>query len=129
MNQSRRNDMFVGDYINGNLYDLPLSSNRKALSLTGGLLDKVVDNNNENDLITLGSGFGAISDLVSRPDGMYVLTLGGDLYRVATLGISGPPPTSLIAATPVPEPSIVPVMAIIAILGRHRPAHRQRVQK
>jgi len=120
VNQSRKNDMFVGDFINGNLYDLPLSSNRKTLALSGGLLDKIVDNSSDSDLITLGTGFGFISDLVSRPDGMYVLTLDGNLYRVATLGLPGPPLASTISATPVPEPSTLLYLTICGLIFTRR---------
>ena len=128
MNNSRLNDMFVGD-ANGDLFDINLSGNRKSLALSGGLADKVVDSGAENNLIRLGSNFGTITDLVSRPDGLYVLNLDGDIYRIATLGVLGPPPASTISTTPVPEPSTIAVLAIIAICGRHRPTRRQRIQK
>ncbi len=126
MNNSRLNDMFVGD-ANGDLFDINLSGNRKSLALSGGLADKVVDSGAENNLIRLGSNFGTITDLVSRPDGLYVLNLDGDIYRIATLGVLGPPPASTISTTPVPEPSTIAVLAIIAICGRHRPTRRQRI--
>ena len=129
MNQSRLDDILVGDYINGNLYDLNLTANRKNLLLSGGLTDKVVDNNAELNDIRLGSGFGPISDLVSRSDGLYVLNLDGDLYRIATLGIPGPPPASTLTATSVPEPSIIALGALITVFTLHRSARRQRFEK
>jgi hypothetical protein len=43
----------------GNLYDIDLIPNRKSLALSGGLLDKVVDNQAErNSMRKLGTGFG-----------------------------------------------------------------------
>jgi hypothetical protein len=110
MQNSRLNDIIVGD-LEGDLYDLNLPGRRNRLILPGGLSDKVVDSSAENNLIKLGSGFGTITDLVSRPDGLYVLSIDGDIYRIATLGIAGPPPASTIAATPVPEPSTVAILA------------------
>ena len=128
INSSRSNDMLVGN-LDGEIYDLKLSSTRKALALSGGLIDKVVDNFAENDSIRLGSGFGTITDLVSRPDGLYVLSIDGDLFRVATLGVPGPPLPTTLTATSVPEPSVFAIGALVAIFTLHRPARRQRLEK
>ncbi|HEV8379393.1 MAG TPA: PQQ-dependent sugar dehydrogenase [Tepidisphaeraceae bacterium] len=125
MNDSRLNDLFVGD-LSGNLYDLNLSSTRRALALTGSLADKVVDNGAEDNDIILGTGFGIITDLVSRPDGLYVMSLDGDIYRIATLGVPGPPPASTLTSTAVPEPSSIALLSLVAVFGLHRPARRQR---
>ncbi|HEV8604672.1 MAG TPA: PQQ-dependent sugar dehydrogenase [Tepidisphaeraceae bacterium] len=121
MNDSRINDIFVGDYVTGSLYDLNLTSTRKSLALSGGLSDKVVDNTDTINDIRLGTGFGPITDLVSRPDGLYVLNLDGDLYRIATLGVLGPPPASgsMDLGSPVPEPGSLLLFAITGlIMGR-----------
>jgi len=126
MQNSRLNDIIVGD-LEGDLYDLNLPGRRNRLILPGGLSDKVVDSSAENNLIKLGSGFGTITDLVSRPDGLYVLSIDGDIYRIATLGIAGPPPASKISATPVPEPSTVVGFALVAIFCLHRSARRKGV--
>jgi len=126
MQNSRLNDIIVGD-LEGDLYDLNLPGRRNRLILSGGLSDKVVDSSAENNLIKLGSGFGTITDLVSRPDGLYVLSIDGDIYRIATLGIAGPPPASTISATPVPEPSTVVGFALVAIFCLHRSARRKGV--
>lgn len=126
MQHARRNDIFVGN-ISGEIYDLNLSATRKSLLLSGDLLDKVVDNSDENGDIRLGRGFGLITDLVSRPDGLYVMNLDGDIYRIATQGTSGPPSTSGLAAIAVPEPSSVGLLALLVVFICHRSAHRQRI--
>jgi glucose/arabinose dehydrogenase len=127
MQNSRQNDIFVGD-LSGNLYDLNLSSTRKALALTGSLADKTVDNSNEAEDITLGTGFGLITDLVSRPNGLYILSLDGDLWRIATLGVPGPAAASSLDSSSVPEPSglLLVVISVIALLRRIRCANRMR---
>jgi glucose/arabinose dehydrogenase len=73
-----QNDMFVGDFRNGNIYHFKLNKDRTQLSLNGSLADKIVDNEEEltkSDII-FGQGFGAITDLEVGPDGyLYVLSL------------------------------------------------------
>src|SRR6185503_10667135 len=123
MQDSRRNDIFIGD-LSGNLYNLNLSDRRTSLAFTGSLLDKVVDNDAELEDITLGTGFGLITDLVSRPDGLYILNLDGQLFRIATLGVPGPAALDSVNASAVPEPSFIAVFAAVVILSRHRPARR-----
>jgi hypothetical protein len=108
MGASRKNDLFVGD-IFGNIYNLNLTGDRRRLSLGGGLVDKVIDNETERDSITFGEDFGTITDLISRPDGLYVLNLDGELYRIATLGTPGPGLTgdsseAMLFTRSVPEP-------------------------
>jgi glucose/arabinose dehydrogenase len=75
------NDMFVGDFDNGNLYDFKLNRNRTKLSLDGPLTDKVANSNGELQGIIFGQGFGGITDIDIGPDGyLYILSLhsGGD---------------------------------------------------
>jgi glucose/arabinose dehydrogenase len=126
MQRARRNDIFVGN-ISGDIYDLNLSATRKSLLLSGDLLDKVVDNSDENDEIRLGRGFGLITDLISRPDGLYVMNLDGDIYRIAAQGTPGPPSTSALTAIAVPEPSAVGLLALLMVFIYHRSARRQRI--
>jgi aldose sugar dehydrogenase len=79
------NDMFVGSANNnGILYHFDLYQNRTALDLQKPLDDKVADNFNETKEITLGRGFGVISDLKIGPDGyLYVVSLTtGSIYRI-----------------------------------------------
>jgi glucose/arabinose dehydrogenase len=81
-----RNDLFVGDVNTGALYHFDLTGNRKSLDLDGPLADKVADNDgdlhDEQDDILFGEDFGVITDLVTGPGGMFVLTLDGALYRI-----------------------------------------------
>jgi aldose sugar dehydrogenase len=70
------NDMFVGDFNNGNVYHFDLIENRTALALDGLLKDKIANNRDELKTTLFGQGFGAITDLEVGPDGyLYVLSL------------------------------------------------------
>jgi glucose/arabinose dehydrogenase len=77
-------NIFVGDIKNGNLYFFKVNQDRTGLELVGtGLQDRVADNNAESEAVTLGTGFGGITDIETGPDGyLYVLTFAGDLYRI-----------------------------------------------
>jgi aldose sugar dehydrogenase len=80
-----RNDIFVSDITQGNIYHLDLTANRTNLILNGLLADKVSNNSTENQDIIFGEGFGGISDLEVGPyDGyLYVVSLGhGSIYRI-----------------------------------------------
>jgi aldose sugar dehydrogenase len=80
------NDLFVGDFNNGNLYHFVVNSMRDGLVLSGGLADKVADNGSERDDVVFGSGFsGGISDLKVGPDGqLYVLEIGaGKVWAIS----------------------------------------------
>jgi glucose/arabinose dehydrogenase len=81
-----RNDIFVSDITQGNIYHFDLTGNRTNLILNGLLADKVSNNSTENQDIIFGEGFGGISDLEVGPyDGyLYVVSLGhGSMYRIA----------------------------------------------
>ncbi|MBV9179169.1 MAG: PQQ-dependent sugar dehydrogenase [Nitrososphaeraceae archaeon] len=76
-----KNDMFVGDFHNGNLYHFKLNHNRTDLVLPVSLVDKVARNDSTLRPIIFGHGFGGITDIQIGPDGyLYVLSLyaGGD---------------------------------------------------
>jgi len=81
-----QNDLFVGDYNNGNLYHFDLNGNRTQLVLKGGLLDRALDSGDDVDDILLGTGFGGITDVKVGPDGyLYVLTFRNDegsIFRI-----------------------------------------------
>jgi aldose sugar dehydrogenase len=85
-----QNDLFVGDFKNGNIYHFKLNENRTGLSLNGTLADKVADS--ESELRTQGAifvqGFGGITDLQVGPDGyLYFLSLstgGGNCRSTST---------------------------------------------
>ena len=77
------NNIFVGDIVNGNLYFFTVNDARDGLELSGNLQDLVADNNEEINSVIFGTGFGAITDIETGPDGnLYILTFGGDLYRI-----------------------------------------------
>ena len=79
-----RNNIFVGDINNGNLYYFQVNHNRTGLKLecnndskfnSTGLKDMVVDTKNELSEIIFGSGFKGITDIQTGPDGyLYILT-------------------------------------------------------
>jgi glucose/arabinose dehydrogenase len=71
-----QNDMFVGDFNNGNIYHFDLSHDRRELLLRGPLSDKVANNTEELEDVKFGWDFGAILDIEVGPDGfLYVLSL------------------------------------------------------
>jgi aldose sugar dehydrogenase len=80
-----KNDIFVSDITQGNIYRFDLTGNRTNLILNGLLADKLSNNSTENQDIIFGEGFGGISDLeVGTYDGyLYVISLGhGSIYRI-----------------------------------------------
>lgn len=85
-------NIFVGDFNSGNLYFFTVNGDRTGLDLrNSGLEDMVADNNNEVEVVTLGTGFGSgrggITDIETGPDGyLYILTFSGDLYRIVPAG-------------------------------------------
>src|ERR687897_2785659 len=58
-----RNDIFVSDITQGNIYHFDLTNNRTNLILEGLLADKISNNATENENVIFGEGFGGISDL------------------------------------------------------------------
>ncbi|MFZ0896441.1 MAG: PQQ-dependent sugar dehydrogenase [Candidatus Nitrosopolaris sp.] len=89
LGEKYKNNLFVGDINNGNLYYFEVSESRTGLKLdynndSKGLKDMVADNKNEQSEIILGSGFKGITDIQTGPDGyLYILTyLDGKLYRI-----------------------------------------------
>jgi len=75
------NDLFAGDFHNGNLYHFDLNKKRTGLSLTGPLKDKIANKDDELRNALFGQGFGGITDIKVGPDGyLYILSLyqGGD---------------------------------------------------
>jgi glucose/arabinose dehydrogenase len=83
-----KNNIFVGDKNNGNIYYFEINENRNGLNIDNnsqtGLSDLVVDNDNELSAITFGTGFGGITDVETGPDGfLYILSFDdGIIYRV-----------------------------------------------
>jgi aldose sugar dehydrogenase len=96
-----QNDVFVGDFHNGNLYHFDLDQDRSELVLDAPLNADDADNNiinniaattadeeEENKLLLsktlFGKGFGAITDIEVGPDGyLYVVSIGlGEIFRI-----------------------------------------------
>ena len=70
-----RNDIFVGDVNNGNIYNFDLTKDRKGLSLNNLLQDKIADKIEELDDVVFAKGFGRITDIEVGPDGnLYILS-------------------------------------------------------
>jgi aldose sugar dehydrogenase len=82
------NDMYVGDFNEGNLYHFDLNKDRTELVLAGNLGDKIANTTaeiNESEIL-FGRGFGGITDIEVGPyDGnLYVLSYrDGTLYRIS----------------------------------------------
>jgi glucose/arabinose dehydrogenase len=78
------NNMFVGDYVFGNLSRFQLNKKRDGLALLDGLADKIASNANDRNDARLGSDFGSISALTVGPDGLlYVVSISdGAVYVV-----------------------------------------------
>jgi aldose sugar dehydrogenase len=104
-----KDNIFVGDYNNGNLYFFKVNNTRNGLSLstdsnvvvsrqqndgwliansTVNLSDRVVDNNDELSDLVFGTGFGSIRDIKTGQDGyMYIISFhDGILYRIVPSG-------------------------------------------
>jgi glucose/arabinose dehydrogenase len=81
-----RNDLFVADDLNGNIYHFKLNPQRSGLLFQPGPLADGVENYNDSlDQIIFGKGFGGITDLkVSPYDGyLYVLAFDqGTIYKI-----------------------------------------------
>jgi glucose/arabinose dehydrogenase len=80
-----QNDMFVGDYKNGNIYHFKLNQDRTGLVINGTLANKISNTPQDSQPIIFASGFdGGITDLQVGPDGyLYVLAFAGSIYRIA----------------------------------------------
>ncbi len=82
-----QNDLFVGDYNNGNIYDFKLNGNRTGLSLNDTKLqNNIAYTPKDYKPFIFASGFdGGISDIKIGPeDGyLYVLSLSGTIYRIS----------------------------------------------
>ena len=77
---------FVADNNPGNIYEFPLNVARDGFDFSAfpALQDLVANNNTERDLLEIGTGFGAITDLKIGPDdGVYVVSISqGAIYRL-----------------------------------------------
>ena len=85
LGEKYKNNIFVGDINNGNLYYFQLNDTRTGLKFnSSGLNDMLVDNMNELSRIIFASGFKGITDIETGPHGyLYILSyLDGKLYRI-----------------------------------------------
>ena len=90
LGEKYKNNIFVGDYNNGNLYYFEVNSTRTGIKLNlsqqqTGLSGLVVDTSNQLSAVTFGTGFGGITDIKTGPtDGfLYVLsTNDGNIYKI-----------------------------------------------
>jgi aldose sugar dehydrogenase len=90
LGQKYKNNIFVGDYNNGNLYYFEVNSTRTGIKPQAGLSGLVVDDDNQLSTVTFGTGFGAISDVKTGPkDGfLYVLSINdGTMYKIVPSSI------------------------------------------
>jgi glucose/arabinose dehydrogenase len=78
------NDLFVGDYVKGNIYHFELNEERSELVLTRELQDKVANTQEEVEDIIFGKFFGRITDIEVGPDGyIYIVSIDrGEIYRI-----------------------------------------------
>ena len=76
------NDMFVGDFNNGNLYHFDLNENRTELILPGSLKDRVANNSTELHDIIFATNFGGITDLEVGPDGYLYVFADGKIFKI-----------------------------------------------
>lgn len=80
-----KNNIFVGDYNNGNLYYFEVNQTRTGIKFgnvqTGHY---VADNSGKMSEITFGTGFDRITDVKTGPDGfLYILSYDdGKIYRI-----------------------------------------------
>ena len=95
------NNIFVGDYNNGNVYYFEVNEDRTGIIFDASqtdLIDLVADNEEELSTIIFGSGFGSITDIETGPDGfLYILSYDdGIIYRIA------PSSNNQVAASVIP---------------------------
>jgi len=83
------NDLLVGDFHNGNVYNFKLNVDRTKIVLKNSLSDTIADTKGELQNVIFGQGFGAITDIKIGPDGYpYVLSIqkgGPDCYVVRNI--------------------------------------------
>jgi len=83
------NDMFVGDFNNGNIYHFDLNENRTELILPGSLKDKVSVNSTELQDIVFANNFGGITDLLVGPDGYLYVAADGKIFKIRPIKNQG----------------------------------------
>jgi len=107
------NDMFVGDFNKGRIYNFNLNSARDGLILSGVLADKIANTDSETEQVIFGQGFNGITDLKVGPANGYLYVLSfqdGAIYQVlpksvaaSDQAIDGNPPGNSIDAPSLPD--------------------------
>lgn len=86
LGEQYQNDLFVGGFLDGRIYNFSLNEDRTHLELPKSLSSRSIASSDLPiaDQIIFGEGFGGISNLVVGPDGyLYVVSFGtGDVYRI-----------------------------------------------
>jgi len=80
-----QNSIFVGDFLNGFLYEFKLNKDRTGFVFTNPQLKDLVANGGDSlNEITFGTGFRGITDIEFGPDGfMYIVSImDGKIYRI-----------------------------------------------
>lgn len=87
---SLRNDCFVAEFNDGNLYRFDLNADRTGFALTGSLSDTVADPSDNLDQIRWGTNFLVPTDIQVGLDGyLYVLRYGSYVYRIRPINPMG----------------------------------------
>jgi glucose/arabinose dehydrogenase/plastocyanin len=96
-----KNDMFVGDINNGNIYHFKLTADRtKLLYPNGQPIENFAITSSQIPLLRFGLGFGGITDLQTGPDGfLYVLANNGAIFRIVPSSFAAANPTSYTITT------------------------------
>jgi aldose sugar dehydrogenase len=98
-----KDDLFVGDVNNGNIYHFKLSEDRNQLLYPNGQpVEDEPTTSTQIPLLRFGIGFGGITDLQTGPDGfLYALNVNGGIFRIvsASFAASNPTPYNLNSLT------------------------------
>ena len=96
-----KDDLFVGDINNGNIYHFKLSEDRTGLLYPNGQpIENRPATSAQIPLLRFGLGFGGITDLQTGPDGfLYVLTANGAIFRIVSTSFAAANPTSYTIST------------------------------
>jgi glucose/arabinose dehydrogenase len=86
LGEKYENDLFVGSFLNGNIYHFDLNSARDELIVPSSFVynQMATWNSTGSEGITFGEGFGGISSLTVGPDGyLYVISFtNGKIYKI-----------------------------------------------
>jgi aldose sugar dehydrogenase len=86
LGEKYENDLFLGSFLNGNIYHFDLNNTRDALMVPSSFVynQMATWNSTGAEEITFGEGFGGISSLNVSPDGYhYVISFtNGKIYKI-----------------------------------------------